>query len=55
MRVVNEILLKILNQLKNNNVLNRFLNLKKLVKNQRKFIYIVEYTRLINDKERNFK
>ena len=32
-----------------------FLNLDKLVENQRQIMYIVENMRLINDKIRNFK
>ena len=41
MKIVNEILLKILGKLKKNNL--KVLNLEKLVKNQRQFMYIVEY------------
>ena len=55
MRIVNEILLKIREQLKKNKFLKMILNLKKLVENQRQIMYIVENMRLINDKIRNSK
>ena len=48
MRIVNEILLKILVKLQQNNFLIKILNHEKtLVKNQRKFLYIIEYMRLL--------
>ena len=55
MRIVIEILLKLLEKLKKNNFKKVFESFKNLVKNQRKFMYIVEYMRLINDKKRKFK
>ena len=56
MRIVNEILLKILDKLKKNKFFKKdFESLKKLVENQRQIMYIIENMRLINDNIRNFK